>query len=235
MIKLRNIIKKYNENKPSELVAINDVDFNVEKGDFIAIVGVSGSGKTTLLNIMGLMDSNFYGTYTWDDIDMTKLSENEKSRFRNEKIGFVVQDFALVEHYTVRENITIPLDYKKGGITKKEKEELIRSNLREFGLEDKINVKAGNLSGGQRQRVAIIRAIINNPDLILADEPTGALDGKNTEDVMNVLRRLNESGKTIIVITHDEKVADFCHKKYSIIDGRLQGDVLAHNTEVVRL
>lgn len=221
MICLEHIKKIYDEGKSCQVTALNDVNWKIEKEDFIALVGVSGSGKTTLMNILGMMDSQYYGKYTWDGVDIGSLTEKNRCHYRNKKIGFVVQDFALIEEYTVKENVQIPLDYAKDKVSSKKKNEKIDKCLEYLGIVDKKNIKVSKLSGGQRQRVAIARAIVNDPELIIADEPTGSLDRRNTKEVMELLRELNNQGKTVIVITHDNYVADYCKHVYSIEDGNI--------------
>jgi len=221
MICLEHIKKIYDEGKDSQLIALNNVNWKIERGDFIALVGVSGSGKTTLMNILGMMDCEYDGKYLWDGNDTGILKESERCHYRNKKIGFVVQDFALIEDYTVRENVQIPLDYSYEKLDKKSKVKKIDECLEYLGIADKKDVKVGKLSGGQKQRVAIARAIVNEPEMVLADEPTGALDRKNTTEVMEILKRLNSSGKTVIVITHDNYVADYCNHIYNISDGNI--------------
>ena len=186
----------------------------------LAIMGPSGSGKSTLLNILGFLDKSTEGEYYFDGNDVSKLKDRELSLFRNKYIGFVVQNFALIEDYTISKNISLPLDYVK--ISSKEKNKRVEELLKLMKIEDKGKRLPKELSGGQNQRVAIARALVNNPKVILADEPTGALDRKNGQEVMNIFKKLNEKGKTIIVITHDEKVASMCKKIIYIEDGKIK-------------
>lgn len=219
LIEVKNIKKFFGEND-NRVEALRGVDLKVEEGDMIAIMGPSGSGKSTLLNILGFLDKATEGEYYFDDKDVSKLKDKELAEFRNKYIGFVVQNFALIEDYTVSKNISLPLDYVK--ISSKEKKERIEGLLKMMRIEDKGKRLPKELSGGQNQRVAIARALVNNPKVILADEPTGALDSKNGQEVMKIFKRLNEKGKTIIVITHDEKVASMCKKTIYIEDGKIK-------------
>lgn len=184
-------------------------------------MGPSGSGKSSLLNIIGLLDTATDGNYELDGVSIDSLSSKDKAALRNSKFGFIVQDFALVEKYTVKQNIEIPFSYSKHKTSKAEKNKLVLNVLTRLGIADKINELAYNLSGGQRQRVAIARALINNPEIILADEPTGALDSKNAKEIINILKELNKQGKTILVITHDKNIAASCNNIIGIKDGVL--------------
>lgn len=221
MINVNDLVKKYNDGKENELTVLKGITLHIGKGEMVAILGASGSGKTTLLNTIGLIDSKFEGEVIIDSYKTNNMSEREKARVRNKMIGFVVQDFALIEKYTVYENIVVPLDYASPKIKKREKREKISNCLKEMKLLDKIDVPVCNLSGGQRQRVAIARAVINNPDIILADEPTGALDIASKDQIIDILTNLNKQGKTVVVITHDHEVAQRCGKMYHIFDGQI--------------
>ncbi|GKX68922.1 ABC transporter ATP-binding protein [Inconstantimicrobium mannanitabidum] len=217
-VELKNIKKTYGKGD-GKVEALKGIDLSIEKGDMLAIMGASGSGKSTLLNILGYIDKATEGSYALEGQVVEKLSDKALAKRRNKFIGFVVQNFALVEDYTVYQNIRIPLDYTK--MTKKEKKQRINDLLTSMGIIDKKDKLPRELSGGQCQRVAIARALVNDPDLILADEPTGALDKKTGEEIMNTFIKLNEEGKTIVVITHDEKVAKMCKKIIYIEDGNL--------------
>lgn len=218
IVELKDIKKIYGQGE-GKVEALKGINLTVENGDMIAIMGTSGSGKSTLLNIIGHLDSPSEGTYILNGQPVEKLRDKELAKRRNKTIGFVVQNFALIQDYTVYENIRVPLDYTK--LSKKEKNKRIIELLEKMGITDKKNKLPRQLSGGQCQRVAIARALVNNPDLILADEPTGALDKKTGQDIMNTFRKLNEQGKTIIVITHDEKIAKMCNKIMYMEDGAL--------------
>lgn len=218
MIKLKNIMKTYGK-KDNPCHALNGIDLQIEDGDLTAITGPSGSGKSTLLNILGCLDTATSGTYMLNGSSVNDLSPKEKSILRNTQIGFVVQDFALIDKYTVYQNVLLPIQYSKKN--QKNKKETIKRMLTKLEIADKINEYPNNLSGGQKQRVAIARALINSPEIILADEPTGALDQKTGNEVMKLLKDINRQGKTVIIVTHDPKVAGQCNKNIHIIDGKI--------------
>ena len=220
MIQLNSISKVYGKDSNS-VQALIDININIEKGDMLAIIGPSGSGKSTLLNILGLLDEKSSGTYLLNSIDIDKLTEKEKARYRNQLVGFVVQDFALVEDYTVMQNIELPLIYSTKKYSKKDIKIKVQEVLDKVGLNEKINTLSNNLSGGQRQRVSIARALINNPEIILADEPTGSLDSTTSKEIMKLFTELNKNGKTIILITHDRNIANYCNKIIEIKDGSI--------------
>ncbi len=205
----------------NETKALDAASLSIKKGECVAIIGRSGSGKSTMLNIMGLLDKPTSGEYLLYGEDVSSYSDKKQAEMRNKIFGFVVQDFALVEQYTVKQNIEIPFSYTKKKYTSKEKEQLIKNAMDSVGLSDKANVRACLLSGGQRQRVAIARAIICDPDIILADEPTGALDSKTSEEIMKLFLELNKRGKTVIIITHDDKIAGYCNYTIEISDGKI--------------
>ena len=194
----------------------------------VAIMGPSGSGKSTMLNVLGLLDNNYSGEYMLDGIEASKLSNNELAMARNEKIGFVFQNFNLIKELSAKENVKMSLIfsniYKKGKekISKKVMDKSSSDILEKVGLKNHENKKPGQLSGGQQQRVAIARALVNNPEIILADEPTGALDSKIGEEIMKVFLKLNNQGKTVIIVTHDERVAQMCGRTIHIKDGVVQ-------------
>jgi putative ABC transport system ATP-binding protein len=220
IIELRGIVKEYG--KGDNLVcALNGIDLSIQKGAMLAIMGVSGSGKSTLLNVIGLLTTPSEGEYLLQGKQTSSLSQKQKAHARNSIFGFIVQDFALIEKLSVRQNISIPLAYREHKLRGKEKRERVEALLTKMGILDKADTLAQNLSGGQRQRVAIARALINNPEVILADEPTGALDSKTSQEIMGVLKNLNNEGKTVIVITHDKSVLDYCKQAIVISDGNL--------------
>lgn len=218
MIKMKNISKTYGVGD-SEVKALNNINLEISDGDLAAIVGTSGSGKSTLLNILGLLDSSFEGSYYLGNIDAKKLSQKEKAKARNKKIGFVLQDFALIEHYTVKENVLLPFRYSEK--PERNPEEKAEAILKKLMISEKINTPVSKLSGGQRQRTAIARAVINDPDLILADEPTGALDSKTSDEIFGIFSELNKEGKTVIIVTHDLMLAEKCKNIYRISDGTI--------------
>ena len=222
MIQL-NHINKFFGNNDGKIQVLDDINLKVSKGEMIAIMGPSGSGKSTLLNILGCLDSQTTGTYELFNKKIDNLSNKDKSQLRNSTFGFVVQYFALLDEYTVYENVNLPLKYSKSK-KRLSKNEVIKL-LEDLGIAEKKNNYTNELSGGQNQRVAIARALINNPEIILADEPTGALDKKNSTDVLKIFQRLNAEGKTIIVVTHDENIARLCKRIVSLEDGKIISDI----------
>ena len=218
MISLKNIKKSFMLGD-EKVKALDDISLEIQKEDFIAIIGPSGSGKSTLMNILGLLDVPDSGEYLFDGKEVNKLSDNELAEIRNKKIGFVFQNFNLLPKMNAIENIQVPLFY--GGMSDKESKERAYEVLEKVGLKGREHHLPSQLSGGQQQRVAIARAIAGDPEIILADEPTGALDSKTSEEVMELLKRLNENGQTIILITHDMNVAKKAKKNIKILDGKL--------------
>lgn len=219
MIKLINIEKSYNAGKLNEFHVLKGISAEIKDGELVAIVGKSGAGKSTLLHIIACIDNYDSGEYYIDDLLIKNMSEKKLANIRNEKIGIVMQDFSLVEDFTVLENVIIPLDFAKKK-SKNTKEQALKA-LKQVKMEEYVKKRVKNLSGGEKQRVAIARAIINNPDLILADEPTGSLDSANTEAIMDLFFSLNKQGKTIIIVTHDKELAEKCHRIIEISDGRI--------------
>lgn len=218
MIKLENIFKTYNLGKSNAFTALKGVSLTINDGEMVAIIGKSGAGKSTLMHILGCIDDFEKGTYMLGDRDVTRLNENKRSAIRNEEIGIVLQDFALIEEYSSIENVMTPLYFSKDKSRKKER---ARQALERVGIADLADKKVSKLSGGQKQRVAIARAIVNNPKILLADEPTGALDVNTSADIINEFKKLNEAGMTIIIITHDRDVADSCERVVEISDGNI--------------
>lgn len=218
MIELKNIKKSFFMGE-SEIKAINDIDFKVEKGEFVAIIGPSGSGKSTLMNVLGLLDTPDSGEYKLDNLLISDLSDSNLAKLRNQKIGFIFQNFYLLPKINALENVKLPLMYK--GTSLKEANDLAYEYLEKVGLKGREKHLPNQLSGGQQQRVAIARALINHPEIILADEPTGALDSKTSNEIMDMLQKLNEGGETIILITHDSKVANRAKRIVRIADGKL--------------
>ncbi len=218
IIKMVDITKIY-DSSDVETVALKDIDFTVNRGDFIAITGRSGSGKSTLMHIIGLLDNPTSGQYILNGTDVSKLKEDELSYQRNREIGFVFQQFNLLPRSTAVENVILPAIY--AGVNSKERTEKAVQLLTELGLEDHLSKRPNQMSGGQQQRVAIARALMNDPELILADEPTGNLDTKSGDDVMATLKQLNREGKTIVLITHEHDIALQAKKILSLEDGKL--------------
>lgn len=219
MLKIENLTKTYNYKKPNAFTALKDVSLEVADGEMLAIIGKSGAGKSTLLHIIGCIDKFEKGSYTIDGTDVHSLSDNKLAKIRNEKVGIVMQDFALIDEYSVIENVMIPLNFSKKKLGKPK--ELAMKALEKVGIANLAKKSVSKLSGGQKQRVAIARAIVNDPSFILADEPTGALDTKTSSEIMELFTELNKSGKTVIIITHDLTVADKCKRKVEISDGRI--------------
>lgn len=220
ILKLKNISKTFST-RTENIDALKDISLEVDQGDFIAIVGTSGSGKTTLLNIMGLLDKKTEGDYWIEDKKIEDLSEKETARLRNENFGFILQNYALINDYSVYDNIRIPLDYRHRKLSRTKMDKRIRKIAEKLNIDEKLRQPAKNLSGGQKQRTAIARALINDAKVILADEPTGSLDKKHTEEILEIFKTLNDAGKTIILITHDMNVASICKKIVRIEDGEM--------------
>lgn len=221
IIDLRDIYKDYNQgNMP--VPVLKDVCLQVEEGEYVAIMGPSGSGKTTLMNIVGLLDTPTKGEYYLDEKAVTNLKEKELSKLRLNTIGFVFQNFQLMPRESALDNVSLPLIY--AGLKKRERHEKAMAALEKVGLADRASFKPTQLSGGQKQRVAIARAMVNSPKLLLADEPTGALDSKSGKQIMELFRQLNNEGVTVVMITHDRKVAEQADRIVYIIDGELSND-----------
>ena len=220
MINIENLTKTYNYKKSNAFTALKEVSLKIDDGEMVAIIGKSGAGKSTLLHIIGCIDTFESGTYTIDETNVHKLSDKQLANIRNEKVGIVMQDFALVEEYTVLENVRIPLYFSHSKKSAKPKA-LALSALKRVGIVELANKPVNKLSGGQKQRVAIARAIVNDPSFILADEPTGALDTKTSAEIMELFKSLNDEGKTVIIITHDPTVAEACKRKIEISDGQI--------------
>ena len=220
MIRLENITKIYNE-KVDDTKALDDVSLKIEDGEFISVMGASGSGKSTLLKIIGCMDTPTAGKYFLDDTEVTAASRSQVHKLRKEKIGYVFQHFALMDYYTAYENIEPLL---AANVKRKERKRIILKQMEHLGILSEKDKLPGKMSGGQQQRVAIARALVTNADIILADEPTGALDQKTGHEVLELLKEINKSGKTVIIVTHDEGIAKMTDRIITISDGRIVGD-----------
>lgn len=217
MIEVSNLTKIYNPKKANEFTALKNISLKINDGEMSAIIGKSGAGKSTLLHILACIDDYQSGEYKIDETLVKQLSERQSARIRNEKIGMVMQDFALVEDFTAIENVLLPLEFSKHKNSNRQKKAL--NALKSVGMEQFAKKPVNKLSGGQKQRVAIARAIVNEPSLILADEPTGALDTKTSAEIMDVFRKLHSEGKTIVIVTHDPGVAEQCERIIEISDG----------------
>lgn len=227
IIKLTDVNKTYEGAVP--LHVLKGIDMTVERGELVSIMGASGSGKSTLLNILGILDNYDSGEYFLDGTLIKNLSENQAAEYRNKLIGFVFQSFNLINYKNAVENVALPLFYQ--GVSRKKRNALAMEQLDRMGLADRAHHLPGELSGGQKQRVAIARAMITNPSLILADEPTGALDSKTSKDVMQIFRQLNEEeGKTIVIVTHDPSVAERTNRLIRISDGVIAPSELSITT-----
>ena len=219
IVDIKNVNKDYVKEKMTVNV-LKDINLSVDKGEYIAIMGPSGSGKTTLMNIIGCLDIQTSGEYLLEEQDVSKVNDDKMSEIRNEKIGFVFQQFHLLPKLNAMENVALPLLYR--GYEKEERMKLASEALEKVGLGERKKFMPNQLSGGQCQRVAIARAIAGNPILLLADEPTGALDTKSGEQVMELFKKLNDEGATIIMITHEQEIAEHANKIYYIRDGMLR-------------
>jgi len=218
VIKLSNVSKIYGLGDATT-VAVDDVDLSINKGEFVAIMGPSGSGKSTLMNIIGLLDTPSHGDYSLDSKPVSKLSRNRRSKIRRDKIGFVFQSFNLLPRMRVIENVALPLMYS--GVKHVEGLERASAVLKSLDMKNREYYHLNQLSGGQMQRVAIARALVNNPSIILADEPTGNLDSKNGQIIMELLKELNEKGNTVIMVTHDAKLAKYADRIIHVVDGKI--------------
>lgn len=219
MIELIDGIKIYGKGS-SRVFALNGLSLQIQKGELVALMGPSGSGKSTLLNIIGCIDQLTSGSYLLDGTDIQNFSHMRLAQLRNKRFGFVLQDFGLIDHWTVSKNVEIPLSYAKP--SDKKPKERIEQVLNQLQIADKKSELAYRLSGGQKQRVAIARAIVNDPQIILADEPTGALDQKTGREVLNILQKIHQAGKTVIIVTHDPSVAGACNRVIQIVDGKMK-------------
>lgn len=221
LIHIENMKKIYNPGE-NEVRALDGIDLDIEKGDLVAIVGYSGSGKSTLMNMLGCLDTPTSGKYVLDGQDVASMTDNQLADVRNKEIGFIFQGFNLISNLDAVGNVELPLVYR--GVSKNERKQLAMEALKSVGLEDRMKHKPNEMSGGQQQRVAVARAVAAKPPIILADEPTGNLDTKSTQEIMEILKELHRSGRTVIIITHDEEIASQAHRVIRILDGRIEED-----------
>ena len=217
MIRLQGINKTYHNGAP--LHVLKGIDLRIEKGEFVSIMGASGSGKSTLLNILGILDNYDSGEYYLNDVLIKNLNETRAAEYRNRMIGFIFQSFNLISFKNAMENVALPLFYQ--GVGRKKRNELAMEYLDKLGLKEWAHHLPNELSGGQKQRVAIARAIVNEPSMILADEPTGALDTKTSAEIMELFKSLNKQGRTVVIVTHDPKIAEQCGRVIEISDGNI--------------
>ena len=218
IITVDNVNKTY-KNGSLELQVLKNISFKVDKGEFLSIMGSSGSGKSTMMNILGCLDNQYEGKYILDGIDISKSTENELSEIRNKKIGFIFQSFNLLPRLTALENVELPLIYSS--VPKEERHKRANELLEMVGLKERTHHRPNELSGGQRQRVAIARALVNNPSIILADEPTGNLDSKSEAEIIEILQKLNKMGKTIVIVTHEPNIGEIAQRKIVFKDGEI--------------
>ena len=222
LIEIKNIYKIYNEGKESEVRALDGVTLSIDRGEFVAIIGASGSGKSTLMNILGCLDVPTYGDYILNGTDVTDRTDRQLAHIRNKEIGFIFQGYNLIPALTAYENVELPLIYQ--GISVFQRKERVMAALERVGMADRFGHRSSEMSGGQQQRVAIARAIATHPPIIMADEPTGALDSKTGKHVLEILHSLHEGGSTIILITHDNGIAATAHRIVRISDGHIVAD-----------
>jgi len=223
VIEIRDLTKVYTMSEV-EVHALAGVDLDVDEGEFIAVMGPSGSGKSTLMNILGCLDRPTAGTYVLDGVDVSTLDRDARAVIRNAKIGFVFQSFNLLARTSAMENVELPLLYGEFGWSRAQRHKAALESLRSVGLAGREHSQPSQLSGGQQQRVAIARALVTNPAIVLADEPTGNLDSRTSEEIMSIFQQLNDSGKTIVVITHEQDIAQHSKRIVHVRDGRIQQD-----------
>ncbi len=222
MIEIKNLVKIYNPKKTNEFEALHGISLEIADGELVAIIGKSGAGKSTLLHILACIDDYQDGEYIIDGTLVKNLSEKQYAKIRNEKIGMVMQDFALIDEFTAIENVMIPLNFSKNKVSDKKEKALKALQLVNMG--ELAGKRCNNLSGGQKQRVAIARAVVNDPSMILADEPTGALDTKTSAEIMNLFKSLNHRGRTVVIVTHDINIAKQCDRIIEISDGKITNE-----------
>ena len=222
LIDIRDLYKIYNEGKESEVRALDGVSLQIDKGEFVAIVGQSGSGKSTMMNVLGCLDIPTYGEYFLDGNDINTLTDKQLARIRNREIGFIFQGYNLIQELDALENVTLPLIYR--GVSVFDREDMAMAALAKVGMDDRAHHRPSEMSGGQQQRVAIARAIATSPPIIMADEPTGALDSRTGRHVLEILRELYRGGTTILLITHDDGIAATAKRVVRLSDGKIISD-----------
>ena len=230
ILHLENILKSYYLGK-NELPVLKGISMDLMKNEYVALMGPSGSGKSTLMNILGCLDSPTGGKYILNGKDVSKMHDDELAKVRNEEIGFVFQQFNLLPRLTAAENVALPLVYS--GISKKERVERANAVLQKVKLDDRMHHKPNELSGGQCQRVAIARALINNPSIILADEPTGNLDSKTSHEIMEILCKIHDEGNTVVLVTHEEDISLFAHRIIRLKDGLIETDKINNQPSII--
>ena len=230
IIKIQNLVKNYYVHDLT-VHALRGIDLDIDKGEFVAIMGPSGSGKSTLLNILGCLDQSTSGDYFLDNVDVKKLSKDQLAVLRNEKIGFVFQSYNLLARTSALENVELPLFYNSS-VSSKERRERAVAALESVDLLDRMNHFPNQLSGGQQQRVAIARSLVNNPVIILADEPTGNLDTRTSFDIMDVFQKLNNKGITIALVTHESDIAQFASRDITFRDGRINKEIIVKDKKI---
>ncbi len=221
MIELTDIVKRYRMGD-EEILALNGVDLHVGRNEYVALIGASGSGKSTMMNLIGCLDTPSEGRYVLNGRDTSTMNDNELARVRNQEIGFVFQSFHLLPRMTVLQNVMQPLVYR--GLPAAERERLAKTALQNVGLGDRLGHRPNQLSGGQRQRVAVARALVGNPSILLADEPTGNLDSKTSAEIMALFDALHRQGQTVVVVTHEAEIAAHCQRTIRVSDGRIVQD-----------
>lgn len=219
LIEVKDLYKIYNEDRENEVRALDGISLQIDRGEFVAIIGASGSGKSTLMNVLGLLDIPTYGDYHLDGTDVTSLTDKQQAHLRNKQIGFIFQGYNLIPALSAAENVELPLIYQ--GLSIDQREIRVEEALTKVGMFDRANHRPAEMSGGQQQRVAIARAIATHPPIIMADEPTGALDSKTGRHVLDILHSLHEEGSTILLITHDNGIAATAERVVRLSDGRI--------------
>jgi putative ABC transport system ATP-binding protein len=229
IIKVNHISRTYQVGT-EKIFALSDISLEIFKNEYVALMGSSGSGKSTLMNVLGCLDTPSGGEYFLNNVDVAKMSDNELAEIRNRQIGFVFQSFNLLPRSTALENVALPLIYS--GVNKADREERAAGALKSVGLYDRMTHKPNELSGGQRQRVAVARALVTNPSIILADEPTGNLDSKTSDEIMELFAEIHRRGNTVILVTHEEDIAQHAHRIIRLKDGLVESDAMNQNIKI---